>query len=57
MLKVTDKVSLNFIWEEDSIKEIKDKLYDKSFYVSPDNKLVFSAKTLTNDIVMKTFTE
>jgi len=57
MLKITDKISFNFVWEEDSAKELKDKLNDKSFYITPDNKIAFSADSLTNEIITKLFTE
>ena len=52
-----DKVSLNFIWEDNAREELTNKLNSKTFYMSTDNKLVFSAQALTNDIVTSLFTE
>ena len=57
LLKVTDKVSYNLLWKEESIKEITELMNSRKFFIKPNNKIMFSAETLTNKIVMIDFTE
>jgi hypothetical protein len=52
-----DKVSLNFVWERESIKELNDKMNSKSFYITTSGKIAFSSAVLTNNIIMSLFTE
>jgi len=52
-----DKVSLNYVWEEESVQELKKSLNSRKYYISPENEILFPAETLTNKIIMKLFTE
>ena len=52
-----DKVSLNYVWEEESLQELKKTLNSRKNYISPENEIIFPAETLTNKIIMKLFTE
>ena len=56
MLKVTDKVSSNYLWKVNSRKEVMDKINSKSYFIKPDGTIMFSVTTTTNDIVMKVLT-
>ena len=53
----TKKISINFVWTEDSKRELKEKLNSRSFYITTDGKIAFSSAVLTNDILMNLFTE
>ena len=52
-----DKISLNFVWEEESVQEMKKALDSRKYYITPENEILFSANTLTNEIMMKDMTE
>ena len=56
-MNATDKVSLNFIWKEESREEMLTALSSRKYYISPENSIMFSASNLTNEIVMKVMTE
>lgn len=51
-----DKVSLNFIWEEDAKKEVKKYLNSKSYYLTPTEEITFGNENLINKIVMSVLT-
>jgi len=51
-VKILDKVSFTVLYTNDSIKEIDKLMSRKEFYISPDNRLVFSPVTGTLDYVV-----
>lgn len=51
-----DKVSLNFLWKQDSVDEINNTLNSKQFFIGNDGKLVFSVSTDVNSVMMKLMT-
>ena len=51
-----DTVSLNIVLTEESIKEIKDYLNNKEFYITPSGELAHSMSIDTIDLVLKHLT-
>jgi len=48
---------LNFLWKEESIKEAFAKIKSKSYYITPDGKIAFSASNDVNEIFLRNMTE
>lgn len=46
-MNAKDKLSLNVLFTDESIAEIDELLNSKKFYISPDNRLVYSPATDT----------
>ncbi len=51
-----DKVNFTVVYDEDSVKELKDILKSKEMYISPTGELTFSTSTATIEYVMKSMT-
>ena len=50
---VYDTVSFNSVVTKESVREIDNLLASKSFYITPDGKLTYSAETDTLNYVLK----
>ena len=48
-----DTISFNSVVTKESVKEIDNLLASKSFYITPDGKLTYSAETDTLNYVLK----
>ena len=48
-----DTISFNTVVTKESVREIDNLLASKSFYITPDGKLTYSAETDTLNYVLK----